>query len=108
MLVQVSLCLLRVCWSIRHYLGSNPRQVTNVYWSPSTSDIQNYLGDGKGDGSPDRCSEVRVFNLNLFESSRARCKTPQEEVSTCLTRMVKEGVSSERKTIRGSREGAVL
>lgn len=108
MVVQISLCLFRVCWLIRHHLGSNPRQVTIVYWSPSTYDNQNYLGDGTGDGSPDRCSEVRVFNLNLFESSGARCKTYQEEVSTCLTRMVKEGVSSERKTTRGYREGAAL
>ena len=108
MVVQISLCLFRVCWSIRHYLGSNPRQVVIVYWSPSTYDNQNCIGDGMGNGSPDKWSDVRVINLILFDSGRAWCKTYQEELSTCLASDSKEGVSSNRKTTRGYREGAAL
>lgn len=29
-------------------VGSNLTRAANVYWSPSTYDIQNYLGDGIG------------------------------------------------------------
>lgn len=61
-----------------------------------------------GNGSPDKWSDVRIINLILFDSGREWCKTYQEELSTCLASDSKEGVSSNRKTTRGYREGAAL